>query len=125
MENKYDSFEDLWIWQEAMQICFEIYECMKDCRDFKLKDQMLDSSVSIPSNIAEGFELHTDRAFIRHLYISKGSAGELRTQLYIAIRQQYIKEDQGQKLVDRIKRLSAAIQNFIIARKAKSHRKPT
>jgi len=72
---------------------------MKDCRDFKLRDPMLASSVSIPSNIAEGFELNTDRAFIRHLFISKGSGGELRTQLYVAIRQQYITLDRCQNLV--------------------------
>lgn len=125
MENNYDSFEDLWIWQEAMQICFEIYECMKDCRDFRLRDQMHGSSVSIPANIAEGFELNTDRAFIRHLYISKGSGGELRTQLYVAIKQNYIPEIKGQHLIIRIKRLGAGIQNFIIARKNNSCRKPT
>ncbi len=125
MDNEYDSFEDLWIWQEAMQICYEIYDCMKNCRDFKLRDQICDCSVSIPSNIAEGFELNTDRAFLRHLYISKGSGGELRTQLYVAIRQNYIPEIKGHQLVNRIKRLCAGIQNFITARKNNSHRKPT
>ena len=125
MESKYHSFEDLWIWQEAMQICYEVYDLMKNCRNFKLRDQMLDSSVSMPSNIAEGFELHTDRLFIKHLYISKGSGGELRTQMYVAIRQQYVPEEHGKNLVDRIKRLGAGIQNFIATRQKNSRRKPT
>ena len=125
MENSYHSFEDLWIWKEAMEICYEVYDCMKDCRDFELRNQMHDSSVSIPSNIAEGFELSTDRAFIRHLYISKGSGGELRTQVYLAIRQSYIPNEQGQILVSRIKRLGASIQRFIKYRKKKSRSLPT
>ena len=125
MENHYDSFEDLWIWQEGMQICYEVYDCMKDCNDYKLRGQMHDSSISIPSNIAEGFELHTNRAFIRHLFISKGSAGELRTQVYIAIRQRYIPEERGIQLVSRIKRLGAGIYNFIDSRKKQSRRRPS
>ena len=125
MKDGYDSFEDLWIWSEAMEICHEVYLCMKDSRNFKLKDQMFDSSVSMPSNIAEGFELHTDRLFIRHLYISKGSAGELRTQMYLAIRQQHVPEDIGKNLINRIKRLAAGIQNFIAEREKKSRRKST
>ena len=125
MENSYHSFEALWIWKEAMEICYEVYDCMKDCRDFGLRNQMHDSSVSIPPNIAEGFELSTDRAFIRHLYISKGSGGELRTQVYIAINQLYIPHERGQILVSRIKRLGASIQNFIKSRKKKSRRLPT
>jgi len=125
MESNYHSFEDLWIWKEAMQICFEVYDCMKECRDFKLRDQMCDSSVSMPSNIAEGFELNTDRAFIRHLYISKGSGGELRTQMYIAIRQHYVSENRGNQLVNRIKRWAGAMQKFIEARKKSTLRNPT
>jgi four helix bundle protein len=125
MESKYHSFEDLWIWQEAMEICYEVYECMKDCHDYGLRNQMYDSSVSAPSNIAEGFELHTDRAFIRHLSIAKGSSGELRTQVYVAIRRKYISQEKGEALVIRLKRLSAGIQNFITARKLKSRRRST
>ena len=125
MEDNYQSFEDLWIWHESLEICYEIYDCMKNCRDFGLRSQMYDSSASVPSNIAEGFELNTDRAFIRHLYISKGSAGELRTQVYIAIRQEYIPKHKGQELINRIKRLAGGTQNFIDARKQRSRRKPT
>lgn len=95
MENKYQSFETLLIWQEGMQICYLIYDLLKDCRDFGLKNQMERSAVSIPSNIGEGYELNSDRGFIRHLYIAKGSCGELRTQLNIAIHQKYIFSDAG------------------------------
>ncbi len=117
MENNYHSFEDLLIWQEGMKLCDEIYTVLKNCRDFGLRDQMQRSSVSIPSNIAEGFELSTNKAFIRHLYIAKGSGGEVRTQIYIAIRQGYIENQKGKELVDLTKKLAAMISKFIAARK--------
>lgn len=119
MENNYHSFEDLLIWQEGMKLCDEIYAVLRKCKDYSLRDQMQRSAVSIPSNIAEGFELSTNRAFIRHLYISKGSGGELRTQLYIAIKQGYIDQDKGNQLVDLTKKLSSMISKFISARKSK------
>jgi four helix bundle protein len=119
MENNYHSFDDLHIWQEGMNLCDEIYTVLKNCRDFGLCDQMQRSSVSIPSNIAEGFELSTNKAFIRHLYIAKGSGGELRTQIYIAIRQGFIENEKGKELVDLTKKLAAMISKFIAARKNK------
>jgi len=117
MDKNYHSFEDLLIWQEGMNLCDEIYAVLKKCRDYSLRDQMQRSSVSIPSNIAEGFELSTNRAFIRHLYIAKGSSGELRTQIYIAIRQGYIENQKGLELVDLAKKIAAMISNFISVRK--------
>lgn len=119
MENNYHSFEDLLIWQEGMKLCDEIYTVLRKCKDYSLRDQMQRSAVSIPSNIAEGFELSTNRAFIRHLYISKGSGGELRTQLYIAIKQDFIEQEKGKELVDLTRKLSAMISKFISARKNK------
>ncbi len=120
MENNYHSFEDLLIWQEGMKLCDEIYAVLKKCKDYSLRDQMQRSAVSIPSNIAEGFELSTNKAFIRHLYIAKGSGGELRTQIYIAIRQGFIENQKGKELVDLTKKLAAMISNFIKARKIKT-----
>lgn len=120
MENNYHSFEDLLIWQEGMKLCDEIYTVLRKCKDCSLRDQMQRSAVSIPSNIAEGFELSTNKAFIRHLYIAKGSGGELRTQLYIAIRQGFIENQKGKELLDLTKKLAAMISNFIKARKIKT-----
>ena len=124
MESTYHSFEDLWIWQEAMEICYLVYEYMKDCRDYGLRNQMQDSAVSVPSNISEGFELQSNRAFVRHLYIAKGSAGELRTQMYVALNQNYIPDDKGKALITRLKILGAAIQRFIAIRKKVNRRHP-
>ena len=120
MENTYLSFEDLVIWQEGMQLCYKVYDELKECRDYGLKNQMERSAVSVPSNIAEGYELSSDRAFIRHLYIAKGSNAELRTQLYIAIRQNYIPNETGMEMIAHTRRLSGMIQKFITARKKRS-----
>lgn len=120
MESTFQSFEELLIWKEGMNICYAIYDALSDCRDYGLRNQMERSAVSIPSNIAEGYELMSDRAFIRHLYIAKGSSAELRTQLYIAIRQKYIPEDLGNSLLARTKKLSGMIQKFITARKKRN-----
>ncbi len=117
METKYHSFEDLIIWQEGMKLCDEIYSSLKQCKDYSLRDQMQRSSVAVPSNIAEGFELHTNKSFIRYLFIAKGSCGELRTQVYIAISQGYIDDEKGKDLINFCKKLSAMIYNFIISRK--------
>jgi four helix bundle protein len=119
MEEKYHSFEDLFIWQLAMELCDEVYTAIKTCKDFGLRDQLQRSSVSIPSNIAEGFELNTNKAFIRHLNIAKGSGGELRTQIYIAIRQTYIAPERGALMIAKTKKLSGMIYSFILSRKNK------
>ena len=74
MENNYHSFEDLLIWQEGMKLCDEIYTVLRKCKDFSLRDQMQRSAVSIPSNIAEGFERNGNAEFRQFLSIAKGSA---------------------------------------------------
>ena len=80
----YHSFEDLDVWKRSCRLATQIYAELKDCRDFGLKDQMTRAAVSVPSNIAEGYERGSNPDFIRFLNIAKGSAAELRTQLYIA-----------------------------------------
>jgi four helix bundle protein len=80
----YSSFENLDVWKRASRLAVRTYGVLKDCRDFSLKDQMCRSAVSIASNIAEGAERDSKKEFVRFLHIAKGSAAELRTQVYIA-----------------------------------------
>jgi len=116
-KNTISTFEDLEIWKEGMRICLKIYEILKDCKDYGLKDQMQRASVSIPSNIAEGFERQTNKDFIHFLYIAKGSSGELRTQLYLAKELKYVSIDDFATLFSKLKLLSVMISNFIKTRK--------
>jgi four helix bundle protein len=76
----YHSFEELDVWKRACTLAVRMYEILKDCRDYGLKDQMQRAAVSIASNIAEGAE-RGGKDFIRFLVIARGSAAELRTQV--------------------------------------------
>jgi four helix bundle protein len=111
-----EKFEDLNVWQEGILICTEIYEVLKDCKDFGVKDQVQRSAVSIPSNIAEGFERNTNKDFIRFLYYAKSSAGELRTQLYLCGKIGLIPNKVCEKLIENTRKISAMIYNLIKVR---------
>ena len=90
-------FEELDVWQRAKELTNLIYRFSSSgafARDFGLRDQMRRASVSVMSNIAEGFESQTQVVFIQYLGRAKGSAGELRAQLYIALEQEYITGDE-------------------------------
>src|SRR6266480_7734999 len=85
-------FEELHVWQEARKLVKEIYKAAKQrgfARDFGLRDQIQRAATSTMSNIAEGFERGSKREFIQFLYIAKGSNGEVRSQLYVALDQEY------------------------------------
>ncbi len=109
----YNSFEDLEVWKRASDLAVRIYEILKDCRDYGLKDQMTRSAVSIASNIAEGAERDSRAEFIRFLHIAKGSAAELRTQVYIAGRIKLFSKDQVDELVDELTIISKQLQSLI------------
>jgi len=115
---KASQFEDLEIWKESMRISLKIYEIMKKCKDFGFKDQIQRAAVSIPSNIAEGFERQTNKEFIQFLFIAKGSCGELRTQIYLGYQLKYIDKEEYDILLDKSKMLSSKIGNFIKTRKS-------
>lgn len=86
-------FEDIEAWQRARELTRKIYKITKAgpfARDFGLKDQIRDASVSMMSNIAEGFERSGTGEFAQFLAIAKGSAGEVRSELYVALDQEYI-----------------------------------
>jgi len=83
-------FEDLLAWKKSRELTRSVYEALKDCKDYGFKDQIQRASVSVMSNIAEGFESGTKQEFLNYLYIAKGSAGEVRAQLYIALDVKYL-----------------------------------
>ncbi|MCG2758776.1 MAG: four helix bundle protein [Desulfobacteraceae bacterium] len=109
----YSSFENLEVWKRGCRIAVRIYEALKDCRDFGLKDQMTRSAVSIASNISEGAERDSVAEYIRFLHIAKGSAAELRTQVYIAQQIGVLTIEVRQELVDELKQISAMLQALV------------
>ena len=116
----YSSFEDLEVWQRACRLAVRVYEVLKDCKDFGLKDQMTRAAVSIASNIAEGAERDTATEFMRFLHIAKGSAAELRTQVYIASKINVIQERIQKELSIELKNLPSMLHGLIKSLKLKT-----
>jgi four helix bundle protein len=119
----YQSFEDLEVWQKACRLAVRIYEVLRDSRDYGLKDQMTRAAISIASNIAEGSERNSNAEFMRFLNISKGSAAELRTQVYIACRVSVITEDIQREIASELRSISSMIHGLIKSIKAKEEMK--
>ena len=115
----YHSFEKLDVWQHACRLAVAVYKETEDWNDFGLKGQMTRAAFSIASNIAEGSERGYDAEFIRFLQISKGSAAELRTQVYIASRIGLLDESLSQDFIKDLKNLSAMIHGLIMSVKKK------
>lgn len=113
------SFEELEVWQITRKLCKEIYEITNQSgmsKDFALRDQIRRSAVSVLSNISEGFERKGDKQFTYFLGVAKGSAGELRSQLYIALDLNYINQTEFEKLIasaTSISKMIYGLMNYI------------
>ena len=106
------NFEELEVWKRSSRLAVSVLELVESVRLYSLRDQMARCSISIPSNIAEGSERESDREFCRFLAIAEGSAGELRTQLYIGLRAGVFAEEQARPLLVEVKEISAMIQGL-------------
>lgn len=109
-------FEEIEAWQTARELTKLIYSATDEGRfskDFGLKDQIRRASVSVMSNIAEGFESQTQATFVRYLAIAKASAGEVRSQLYVSRDLNYLTEEHFTKLFQIAEKASRQIARFI------------
>ena len=113
---KVNSFEELNIWIESRSFNEKLYKISNNGlfdKDYDLKRQIRRASISVSSNIAEGFERNTDKEFIQFLYYAKGSAGEVRSQLFLSLDLNYIKKDDFDKLYNQITGISKMISGMI------------
>ena len=113
---KIERFEDIEVWKLSRELIKSIYritESDKFCRDFDLKRQIRRASISIISNISEGFERRSNKEFVQFLFIAKGSAGEVRSQLYIAYDLDYVSINDLEELKKRIEIISKSLSGFI------------
>jgi four helix bundle protein len=116
VKKKVECFEDLFIWRKGIEFVKEIYIITEKKglkSDFGLKEQMRRAGVSIPTNIAEGFERRSRKEYLNFLNIAKGSTGEIRSLLYVAFEVGYIDETELKHLREKAKFLSGSISNHI------------
>lgn len=109
----YQTFEDLAVWKKSARLSSEIYNELLDLRDFGFKDQITRSGLSIPSNIAEGFERKSQKEFLNFLAYANGSCGELRTQIYISIDIGCIDRETGVKWIEEARQVSMMLSGLM------------
>jgi len=110
-------FEDLEVWKRAKCLCVAIYRAMGACRDFGFRDQITRSSLSVPSNIAEGFERISLKECATFLSYAKGSCGELRTQVHVGMEIGYIAQETGREWLRESEELSLMLGALIKIKK--------
>lgn len=113
---KIERFEDLPIWKKAAEVSLDIYRMTEKGKlrnDFSMKDQIKRAAFSISSNIAEGFEYGNNKDFVRFLRYAKGSAGELRSQIYILNEMQLLENADYQKMNEQLLEISKQISGFM------------
>ena len=110
---KIEKFEDIEAWKESRVLVKRIYIVLSDCKDFGFKDQVQRASVSIMSNIAEGFDRHTNKEFIQFLVIARGSCAEIRSLLYAGFDIGYFSKEQHTELMASCLTISRLLNGFM------------
>jgi len=107
------NFENLDVWKKSCRLSVRLWQLLKNSDEYWLKEQMLRSALSIPSNIAEVCERNSKAEFKRFINIAKGSAAELRTQMYIAIETGVLKKESMGKCVEELKVITKMLQALV------------
>lgn len=113
MGNSIVRFEDIIAWQRAKELTNIIYKEFRNCNDYSFRDQIRRAAVSIMNNIAEGYERKGNKEFRKFLFIAKGSCGEVRSMLYIALDEKYITNTVFNDLYEQSIIISKMIAKFI------------
>lgn len=113
---KIERFEDLLVWQKGMEVVKQVYLISRQGelgRDFALRDQLRRAAISIPTNIAEGFERSSRKEYLSFLNYAKGSTGEVRSLLNVAAELGYLEQSQHEVLRQAVMELSRYLANQI------------
>lgn len=110
---KIDRFEDILAWQKSKDLTKQIYVSFAESKDWGFKDQIQRASVSIMNNIAEGFERKSHQEFKHFLFIAKGSCGETRSMLHLAIDLGKIDFEQGKNLIKLCEEISRMLSGLV------------
>lgn len=106
-------FEELEVWKRSARLSASLYKALAGLKDFGFRDQITRAGLSIPSNIAEGYERNSDKELANFLNYAKGSSGELRTQIYIGIDIGYIERDTGEAWLQECLEISKMLYGLI------------
>lgn len=110
---KIDRFENIIAWQKAKELAISIYKELESSKDFGFKDQMQRASISIMNNIAEGFERRSNKEFSYFLFVAKGSCGEVRSMLLLAIELNKIEKMKAKKYAEQAEEISKILSGLI------------
>lgn len=108
-----EKFEDIIAWRKSKELVLKIYASFNPIKDYSFRDQIQRAAVSIMNNIAEGFERMGDKEFRKFLFIAKGSCGEVRSMLYLALDLQYINKRDFDEIYNQSLEVSKIISGFI------------
>lgn len=110
---KITKFEDIETWQDARLLAKAIYKITEGWKDFSLKDQMRRAAVSIMANIAEGYARGGNKEFVQFMFISKASASELQSHLYLSLDLSYISQDNFNTAYEQLDKVQRKLSSFI------------
>ncbi|GMR20572.1 MAG: four helix bundle protein [Gammaproteobacteria bacterium] len=108
-----EALENLEVWKRSCQLSVKLYKALADCREYGFRDQITRSALSIPSNIAEGYERDSQKSCIQYLRVAKGSSGELWTQLFIGRKAGFLDQEMGQQLEKEAREISKMLHGLI------------
>lgn len=114
---KITSYKDLRVWQLSFKLGVDIYKSLNESKHFSLKDQIQRSAISVPSNIAEGFERTSNKEYIYFLKVSRGSCAEMQTQIMFAQEVGVLSDAESEKYLEQSQIVIAMLQKLITARK--------
>jgi four helix bundle protein len=107
------SYETLDVWRRACALAVALFEICRACSDRVFSDQLTRAGLSVPSNIAEGYERDSPRERVQFLKIAKGSCGELRTQLMIGVRAGLLPETEAKAYLKEAVELSKMLHGLL------------
>jgi len=107
------NFEDLEVWKRGVELSASIYIKLRQLKDYGFREQITKSGLSVPSNVAEGFERVSQKEAMTFLSYAKGSSGELRTQVIIGMKIGYIPEEVGREWIRETKEISSMLSGLI------------
>ncbi|MFC3285761.1 four helix bundle protein [Litchfieldella rifensis] len=107
------NFERLLVWKRSARLSADLYQTLRELRDFGFRDQITRSGLSVPSNIAEGMSRATRKDKRHFLVVARGSCAELRTQIYIGMEIGYVAQDKGREWLQETREVSSMLAGLI------------